>query len=89
MWNEPARMTLRRTLMENYTYEEALKYVIRLSDEDKLELFKFLANVLLPKIKITTPQRNVMEFEGVGGDAWKGIDVKQFIEEERNSWDRE
>jgi hypothetical protein len=88
MWNEPARMTLRRTLMENYTYEEALKYVIRLSDEDKLELFKFLANVLLPKIKIATPQRNVMEFEGIAEDAWKGIDVKQFIEEERNSWDR-
>lgn len=75
--------------MESSTYEEALKYVIRLSDEDKLELFKFLANVLLPKIKIAAPQHNVMEFRGIAGDAWKGVDIKQYIEEERNSWDRE
>lgn len=33
------------------------------------------------------PKHNVMEFRGAAKDYWKDIDVKKFIEEERNSWD--
>lgn len=69
-------------------YEEALYSVRRLKPEQQLELFRDLAGSVLPKAKIG-PQHNVMEFEGVAGDFWQGIDVKQYIEEERNSWDKE
>jgi len=73
---------------EEYLYEEALCSVRRLKPEDQLELFKYLASSVLPKAKIR-PRHNVMEFEGAAKDFWQGIDVKQYIEEERNSWDRE
>ena len=73
---------------EEYLYEEALYSVRRLKPEDQFKLFKDLASSILPKAKIG-PQHNVMEFEGAAGDFWKGIDVKQYIEEERNSWDKE
>lgn len=68
-----------------YLYEEALHSVRRLKPEDQLELFKDLASSMLPKTK----QHNVMEFKGAAGDFWQGIDVQQFIEEERDSWDKE
>lgn len=72
----------------SYTYEEAWHYVRRLKPEDQLQLFKEIATSVLPKAKIVQ-KHNVMEFEGIAKDFWQGIDVKQFIEEERNSWDRE
>lgn len=35
------------------------------------------------------PKHSVMEFHGSGRDAWKGVDVQQYIDEMRNEWDRE
>ena len=33
-------------------------------------------------------QQSVMEFYGVGRDAWAGVDVQQYINEMRDEWDR-
>jgi len=71
--------------MPGYTFEEARDYLMHLAPEDQLELFKFLANILLPKVKIET-QHSLLELEGLGKEAWEGIDAQQFINEERNSW---
>jgi predicted DNA-binding protein len=30
---------------------------------------------------------NVMDFYGAGRDAWKGVDVQQYINEMRDEWD--
>ena len=31
---------------------------------------------------------NVMDFYGVGREAWAGVDVQQYISEMRDEWDR-
>lgn len=71
--------------MSSYTYEEVRDYVMRLDLEDQLELFKFLANILLPKVKIEA-QHSLLELEGLGQEIWEGVDAQQYINEERDSW---
>ena len=33
------------------------------------------------------PLHDIMEFEGVAKDFWKGIDVQEYLDRERDSWD--
>ena len=33
------------------------------------------------------PRFSVMDFYGVGRDAWEGVDVQQYINEMRDEWD--
>jgi len=70
----------------NYTYEEALNYVMHIKPEDQFELFKFLASSVLFQATIR-PQHSITEFRGLGKELWQGIDVKKYIEGERNSWE--
>jgi hypothetical protein len=73
--------------MLSSNYEDVLKQVLLLSPEDQLELLKFLADIVLPWVTVR-PQHSVLEFRGMGKELWQGIDVKQYIEEERNSWEK-
>ena len=73
--------------MLSSNYEDVLKQVCLLSPKDQLELLKFLADIVLPRVTVR-PQHSVLEFRGMGKELWQGIDVKQYIEEERNSWEK-
>lgn len=66
-------------------YEEILSQARKLSLEDQARLVETLSKLVRAPIQ-AMPKHNVMEFRGVAGDFWQGIDVKQYIEEERNSW---
>jgi hypothetical protein len=33
------------------------------------------------------PLHSIMEFEGLGKEVWEGINVDDYLNEERNSWD--
>lgn len=84
--------------MANHVYDEIVNYVVdqikRLAPDEREWLLSNLSDLVrermtnLPSAKIG-PRHNVMEFKGVAKDFWQGIDVKQYIEDERNSWERE
>jgi uncharacterized protein (DUF488 family) len=69
-------------------YEEVLDQACKLSLVDQARLLEELAKLVRARIQVR-PEHSVMEFRGVAKDFWQGIDVKQYVEEERNSWDRE
>lgn len=69
-------------------YEEVLNQARKLSLVEQARLVEALSKLVRARIQ-AWPKHNVMEFEGVAKDFWKGIDVEQYIEEERNSWDKE
>lgn len=76
--------------MLTYAYHEILNEVLnrvqQLTPEDKLRLVEdLLANVRQQVV----PERrySVLEFEGIGEETWKDIDVEEFIKQERASWD--
>ncbi len=74
--------------MKMSDYEEILDQARRLSLEDQARLVEELATLVRSRIQ-AWPKHSILEFEGMGKELWQGIDVEQYIEEERNSWDRE
>lgn len=67
-------------------YDQILEQVRGLSREDQLRLLSDIALFLREQDK-KEPKHNIMEFRGFAKELWKGVDVKKYIEEERNSWD--
>lgn len=72
--------------MPPLSYDEIWTHIHFLSLKEQARLLKELAVIVEAHIA-AQPRRNVMEFKGVGKETWEGVDVKQFIEEERNSWE--
>ena len=46
------------------------------------EVTKILADAVRER-----KQRSILELEGLGREAWKGVDTDEYIDRERNSWD--
>lgn len=42
---------------------------------------------LLHKLLETPPSRSILELRGLGKELWQGIDVDEYLERERASWD--
>ena len=77
--------------MSTYTYDEVLDEVLnqvqRLTLDEQLQLLSDVAAMLRRQVE-SRPKHNIMEFEGMAEELWKGVDVEKYIDEERNSWDR-
>ncbi len=77
--------------MSTSTYEEVLNYVVnrvqQLSPEDQERLLDDLAAIIRQQLAARPRKHNVMEFRGMAKKFWEGVDVEQYIEEERNSWE--
>ena len=77
--------------MSTYAYEEMLNDVAHrvrgLPPEEQEQFLNDLTKIIRQPAHHRPKKHNVMEFRGMAKDFWKGIDVKKFIEEERNSWD--
>ena len=58
-----------------------------LEAQEQLVLMEELANLLRRRIQRAQPKRAVTEFRGVGKQAWRGVDVAEYIRRERESWD--
>lgn len=71
-------------------YHEALNKVLyhvqQLTLDEQEKLLEDVASIVRSRVA-KRPKLNIMEFRGAGKDAWQGVDVKKYIEEERNSWD--
>jgi hypothetical protein len=76
--------------MSTYTYrkvlDEVLNQVQHLTPDDQRRLLKDLEALVRPQ-DTEQPLYNIMEFKGFAKELWKGVDVKKYINEERNSWD--
>ncbi len=67
------------------TYHEVLEHAERLAPEDQLRLLEDLA--ALVRRQITTRVRHsILELQGLGKEIWQGIDVDDYLEQERLSW---
>ncbi len=57
-----------------------------LSSEEQLQLLVDLMDLLKHPLA-TKPLHSILELEGLGKEIWERIDVDQYLEDERNSWD--
>ena len=74
--------------MPTDAYRDLLNQIQRLTLDEQFQLLEDL--VALVRRQATTKRlRSIMELQGLGKEIWEGVDVDKYIEEERNSWDRE
>jgi len=67
------------------SYETAKRSVEALPPTDRLRLVSELAAGLSAELD---PQpRSLMELEGMGREVWQGVDVEEYLRQERSSWD--
>ena len=70
------------------TYEEVLVMAQQLTLDEQLRLIEDLVRII--RLQVTDrPKHSILEFKGLGKEIWESIDVEAYINEERDSWDRE
>jgi hypothetical protein len=69
------------------TYDQLFDQVRKLSYYDQLRLLADVATLL--RFQETAPyhKHSLLELEGLGKEVWEGINVKEYLNQERNSWD--
>lgn len=76
--------------MSTYAYKDAFdnmtNIVSHLTPDEQVKLLEDMERIIRLQGKPRLRHR-MTEFEGIAEDFWKDIDVQQFLEEERNSWD--
>jgi hypothetical protein len=80
-------VTVGESEMTTYAYQEMLSHIQQLSLDDKLQLLEDLVAMVRYGEKEQN-LHNIMEFKGIAKEAWEGVDMAKYIDEERNSWDR-
>jgi hypothetical protein len=78
-------MLTSNTAGRSTAYYEALRAIRELNPEDWLDMLVDITN-MLRSTPLLQPRHSVMELEGLGAELWKQIDVDEYIEMERASW---
>ena len=73
--------------MSAYAYHNIINQIQQLSPEDQLRLLADLAAMVRDHQIKSEPEHTFLELRGLGKELWRSIDVDQYLEEERNSWD--
>ena len=62
--------------------EELIEAAKRLPAEERARLVRALTS--LP----AEPRYHITELRGLGKEVWQGIDAQEYIDQERDSWER-
>ena len=71
--------------MSNTSYYEILTRIQKLTPSDQLRLLEQLAVLVRRQIAVQ-PRRSILELKGLGKEIWKDIDIQEYIDQERASW---
>jgi hypothetical protein len=72
--------------MSTYAYRQILDQVQQLTPEEQLQLLGDIVAILQHHQAAAKPQHSILELRGLGKEVWEGVDVDEYIEQERNSW---
>ena len=73
-------------MSSTYPYQEVLKQVQHLSLAEQNQLLEDLVSMIRQRTS-TKPLHSIVELEGLGKEVWENIDVDQYLQQERDSWD--
>ena len=66
-------------------YRELLDRAAHLNVEEQRRLLADLAAIVRDRSS-GQARRSILELKGLGKDCWKGVDVQEYLEQERSSW---
>jgi hypothetical protein len=72
---------------ETLTYDDYIKGIRTLKPEEQLSLIEIITGRLKKRISKKKIKHSILELEGLGAEIWKGIDIKEYLRKERESWD--
>ena len=88
-WHSPAlqryRMVMGMSDMPDSRYNSAKRSVQALGPSDQLRLIAELAASLRGEVE-RQPRRSLLELQGLGKEVWQGVDVEEYLRQERSSW---
>ncbi len=68
--------------------DKILNYIDCLNYKEKLEVLEKLVHLIKnPAQRKARVGHSLVELKGLGKEIWKGIDVPDYIDNQRNSWD--
>jgi hypothetical protein len=65
-------------------YQEIRQQVENLTPDEQLRLLEELASIVRRRVT-PKPKRSIMELEGLGKEIWQGVDVQEYVDQERGS----
>ena len=71
--------------MSTDTYRQILIQVQQLTIDEQFQLMEDLLAMLRSQI-VHKPLHSLLELEGLGEENWIGVDVRAYIDQERDSW---
>ena len=71
--------------MQETNYDHIRSKIKTLKLADQLRLLEEMAAMIRKKAGGNQP-RSILELKGKGKDIWKAIDVNDYLNEERSSW---
>ena len=69
----------------NPRYDQAKRSVQALGPADRLRLIAELVGQLSGELD-RQPRRSLLELQGLGKNVWQGVDVDEYLRQERSSW---
>jgi hypothetical protein len=69
------------------SYMDYVKGIDRLKPEEQLSLLGIISSKLKRTISRKGRTLSILELEGLGAEAWKGIDAQEYVRKERETWD--
>ncbi len=79
-------MHISNRVSQTTAYYEALRAIRELNPEDWLDILVDVTNMLRAAPPSLRSRHSVMELEGLGAELWQQIDIDEYIEAERASW---
>lgn len=67
--------------------KEIMNEIKKLSSEERVQLLKEIEESIL-KVEQKKKHRSLTELAGLGKEIWQGVDVEQYIRNER-TWERD
>ena len=66
---------------------EVLQASEQLSPADQLRLISLLTDRLRRAMDLDEQEVDMLTLAGLGADLWRGVEVAEYLEQERASWD--
>ena len=71
--------------MPEVNYNQVMAQIKTLDLSDQLRLLEETAILIREKTDLSKP-RSILELKGKGKEIWKALNIKNYIDEERSSW---
>ncbi|MBK8025076.1 MAG: hypothetical protein IPK19_27635 [Chloroflexi bacterium] len=69
------------------TVESLLQEIRALAVPERKRLIGLIVDTLTDEPAEPGKKHSILEFEGVGAEMWKSVDVQAYLDELRNEWD--